>query len=693
MLALYGGRVAADAHLAVPVATPIVLDRSGRFLTQVGHREAGRVEYGYWDAGMPRRVVAATLALEDRRYFAHPGIDPAGVVRAVLSHLRGGRSGASTIAMQVARMQHPRPRTLWAKAVEAGTAVVLTARYGHEALLAQYLRLAPYGANSHGIGHAARWYFDKPAADLSWAEAALLSAVPQSPSASDLRRPGGLARAAARARRALDVIDMPDAERERAVRELAAVVVVPAPERPGIAMQAVLRLDGMARTTPADPADPRLRSTLDLDTQAAVTRQLRAHLAGWRTSGAQQAAVMVVRRRTGEVLADVASAGWRTRSGGAIDYTSTLRSPGSTLKPFLYAAALDRGLLSPGEVMQDAPEIAAGISNADDLFLGPLLPRQALANSRNVPAANLLARMGLARGIEVLRQAGLTQDGGNGARYGLGLAIGAIPTRLDWLVRAYAALANDGVLTELRWLRDQPLPAARRVVSSNSARLVGAFLSDPMARLPAFPRYGASEYPFPVALKTGTSQQYRDSWTLAWSGDYVVGVWIGRADAGPMAGLSGGRAAARLAQSVLFGLHGVGRTDLSAGTLALPAGGASEICTATGLPGACPQRLTEFAGSARVAAPALRRLAIVEPQEDAHVWRNPDAPPGLQRLVLRATVSAGVSQVVWLVDGEPAAVAPPDQPFRWAMTPGVHRFQIRMPLEDARSRQLHVVVE
>ena len=396
-----------------------------------------------------------------------------------------------------------------------------------------------------------------------------------------------------------------------------------------------------------------------------------------------------------------------------MDFSAALRSPGSTLKPFLYAAGLDRGLLSPAEVMQDAPEVAAGISNADDAFLGALLPRQALANSRNVPAAGLLNRMGVAEGMAVLRRAGLTEEGGTGARYGLGLAIGAMPTRLDWLVQAYRALSQDGVATGLRWFQGEPPGPSVPVASRRSARLVAAFLSDPMARLPAFPRYGPSEYPFAVALKTGTSQGYRDSWTVAWSADYVVGAWMGRPDAGPTAGLSGARAAARLVQAALLQLHGTGRTDLRAGAFAAPVGQAvSEVCTETGRPGACAQRLLEFtnaggdvveaasmeaasmgAGAVEAAAVAGRALAIVEPGPDAHVWRNPDAPPGLQKLALRAQVSPGVRQVVWLVDGAPAWVGPADQPYRWPMTPGVHRFQLRLPLEDVRSRQVRVVVE
>ena len=294
---------------------------------------------------------------------------------------------------------------------------------------------------------------------------------------------------------------MPGTEHDQVVRELATLSPSPVSVRPDVAMHAVLRLERMAREAAFDLADPRLSATLDLTMHGSVARLLATDLAGWRGGGAQQGAVIVVRRQTGEVLADVGSAGWRSQPGGSIDYSAVLRSPGSTLKPFLYALAIDRGVLAPSDVMADAPEQASGIANADGEYLGPLLPRQALANSRNVPAANLVARMGLQVSFDQLRQVGIHHDTGPAQRYGLGLAIGALPTRLDWLVRGYGALANDGVLTDLVWLQAQPPPEPQRVISRDAARMVAGFLSDPMARLPSFPRYGPSEYPFAVALQ------------------------------------------------------------------------------------------------------------------------------------------------------------------------------------------------
>ncbi len=708
----YGWAVAGRAHFVAPEPTPMLLDRNGAFLAQFGAIEDGRVEYGYWAVpALPERFARATLALEDRRFASHPGVDPRAVLRAVWQHLHGGKSGASTIAMQVARMQHPEGRTLWAKAVEAGTALALTARYGRTAVLAQYLRLVPYGNGSHGIGHAARWYFDKPVADLSWAEIALLAAIPQAPAAMNPLHPAGLARAKARGQRILDRLGaqgvIPADELALARVQLAGMAAPRPPARPVVALHAILRLramvagQGEAQGAARDPADPRIRTTLDLRMQARVAGLVRPHLAEWRADGAQQAAVMVVRRRSRDVLAALGSAGFETRPAGRMDFMTAPRSPGSTLKPFLYALALERGILSPAEVMQDRPGGVGGIGNADGAFLGPLLPRQALANSRNVPAAALLRRIGLQPAFDRLRELGLHDLDGSAERFGLSMAIGSLPTTLDRLVTAYGALAEDGVAAPLRWFDGQARAAARRVMPVGVAREVTQFLSDPMARLPSFPRYGTSEFPFAVALKTGTSQGYRDAWVVAWSRDYEIGVWVGRADAGPMAALSGARAAGALAQDIMLDLHGVTRSDLSGGAFPAPPGGVPvALCAATGDVATpdCASQLLEFLpprAVAAMAAPAEAgvRLSILSPEPETHIWRNPDVPAGADRLVLRAQVAAGVKQILWLVDGRPFALADPAVPQYWPAVPGVHRFQIRLPLQADFSRPVRVVVE
>jgi penicillin-binding protein 1C len=751
VIALSAERVMQYATLEAPRPTPLIYDRHGRFLTEVavepsaGPDRTRQLDHGYWPvAQLPDRVMRATLALEDRRFFDHPGVDVLALARAAWQNptLSRQRVGASTVAMQIALMQHPAPRTLSSKAREAAVALALTWRFGRDKLLAHYLRLVPYGNGSHGIAHAARWYFDKPADDLSWAEIALLSAIPQSPTLMNPLRPDGLARAKRRGHRMLDelarqnVID--EAELALAHRQLAELPQPVPPRRPD-ALHAVVRYEAMAREgrlDPPVPADPRIRATIDLDVHGQVMTLARRYIAAWNGAGAEQAAVMVVERGSGEVLADIGSIDYYDSPAGAIDFSRTQRSPGSTLKPFIYAFAIDRGLLRPTDVMADLPDGAAGISNVDGHFLGPLLPRQALANSRNVPATNLLRRIGLDPMYHFLHDLGVHDLEAPADAFGLSMAIGSLPTTLDRLLRAYGALADDGRLGELVWYEGQKRREPVRVLSADAARLVTSFLSDPLARLPSFPRFGPTEYPFPVAVKTGTSQGYRDAWTLAWSRNYVIGVWVGRGDAGTMAQLTGAGSAAHLAHAILLRLHGTRPGDLEDVEFPSPTGRvAVALCTIGGKrsTGNCGETLTEWirpdempeaddaplvrssvdGGRMAFALPAEHRawakdkgyqiaepltppgavrLSIVAPVDNSHFWRNPETPPALDRLPLKAMVEPHVPQVVWYVDDEPYAISDPDIPVLWPIKPGTHRFEVHLP-RDGPSATARVVVE
>ena len=550
------------ARFTAPAPTLLLEDRHGRFLGAVGQGRDG--DYGYWPvAKAPPRVVAATLALEDRRFWNHPGVDAAAVARAISQNLRHGRriSGASTLAMQLARLQHPESRSFLHKAVEALTAVFLVARYGREAVLAQYLRVVPYGNGIRGISYAARRYLDKPVEDLSWAEIAFLSALPQAPSRMNPFEPSGRRAAVARGGRILRSLrrqSVLSAEEYALAMAQIHELKIPEPaQRPRAALHAILRLQSRVTEPAARRAlaeRPIVRSTLDLELQRDAARALAAAVDRWKDSGATAAAAILVERESGKVRAWVGSPGY-FRKTGAIDYTRVPRSPGSALKPFLYAQALERGDITPATILDDLERGAGGISNADDLFLGPLLPRVALANSRNVPAADLLARIGLDNGAAFLRDCGLHDGAVPASRYGLGLSIGAMPVTLERLVRAYTALAGDGRVRDLVWFEDQAPSDGRRVLSEETARLVTLFLSDPVARLPSFARMGATEYPFAVAVKTGTSSNYRDAWTVAWSGRWLLGVWVGHPDFRSMNRMTGYRSAALLARDILARLH------------------------------------------------------------------------------------------------------------------------------------------
>ena len=644
------------ARLEAPEPTLMLTDRTGRFLGEIGAGEGHGS--GYWPLRrIPPRVAAATILVEDHRFWRHPGVDPVAVVRAAWQDLRARRrvSGASTLAMQIARLQHPARRTLPAKAVEAVTALALTARYGREAVLAHYLTIVPYGNRIHGIACAARRYLDKPVEDLSWAEVAFLTAIPQSPARMNPLDPGGRRRAAARARRILRLLARNGAlsrdDLRTALRQLPRLRIPRPPTRPEAALHAVLGLERRLEPRRARLArrDPIVRTTLDLGLQEALSWTVLQALGNWEAEGAGNAALVVVGLDDWSVRAWVGSSDYFDRAhAGAIDYARVPRSPGSVLKPFLYALALERGTIGPDTILDDLHRGAGGIGDADGAFLGPMLPRIALANSRNVPAADLLATVGLEPFAAFLGRLGLHDGSADPERWGLGLAIGNMPVTLERVMEAYTALAGGGVLHPLRWLAGEPRAAGRRVLSEATARRIALFLSDPMARLPTFPRMGTLEYPFPVAVKTGTSSGYHDAWTVAWSRRYLVGAWVGHPGHRPMAGLSGYRTAARLVRAALLRLHPHETDGLEDTGFPPPRGTRPlRLCALTGaLAGpACDRVVIEpFAPGDGPTEPCAAhvRLAI-----DTRTGRPATAATPRRRIELRTFVDLGPRYAAW----------------------------------------------
>lgn len=553
------------SRLVSPEPTLYLLDRHGRFLGEVSERGADG-EFGYWPvAEVPARVAAATLLIEDRRFRSHPGVDPIALGRAALQNLRGGRriSGASTLAMQVARMQHPGPRTYSRKALEALSAAFMTLFHGRDAVLRHYLRLVPYGNRIHGIAYAARRYLDKPVEDLSWAETAFLTAIPQAPAHMNPFIPSGRERAVRRGERILDLLLEAGAltadEHALARSQIPTLRIPPAGERPHAALHFVLRFEKRLK----DPERrrrlgrrPLLETTLDLELQQEAQDLALRTVRGFEAQGAGNAALLLADRETNEVLAWVGSTDYFDPAhAGAIDYARVMRSPGSALKPFLFALALERGAITSATVLDDLERGPGGITNADERYLGPLLPRAALANSRNVPAAELLEAVGLDEGYGFLRDLGLHEGRIPARRLGLGLAIGGLNVTLERLVRAYSALSGDGRLGDLVVVKGER-PERRRLLSEDTARQVALFLSDPQARLPTFARMGPLEYPFPAAVKTGTSSRFRDAWAVAFTRRYLLGAWVGDPDFRPMNRVSGALSAAALAKALLLELHG-----------------------------------------------------------------------------------------------------------------------------------------
>ncbi len=653
-----------------------VLDCRDRLITEIrfGGPEA---ETGYWPVvPVPSRVAATVIAVEDHRFYRHPGVDPLAVFRAIVQNLGSRRrvSGASTIAMQVARLQRPAERTYWNKFHEALDAVIMTVVYGRQRVLDQYLRLAPYGNGIRGIGYAARVYFDKPVDDLSWAEIAFLSAIPQQPGRMNPRTPGGRVRIVKRARRILERVRetglLTDDEFHRATRQVAELTLAPRSGRPLEAIHLALYFEHLLQDYDAGdtPARCRIATAIDLDLQAAIAEHARMWVDAWAVSGAQNAAVIVVDARTRSVVASVGSTGYfNAARDGAIDYTRVKRSPGSTLKPFIYALAVEAGYLTAESRLVDGRILSGGFKNYDRAWLGDISMAQALASSRNVPAVHVLRRTGIHRMYGCFADLELHDYETSSDRYGLGMAIGGLPVTPADLARAYTVFIDAGRLHQLNYYTRQDPGPARRIFSPETTAVINRVLSDPMARLPSFSRMGPLEYDYPVAVKTGTSEGCRDAWTVAWSPEYLVVTWLGRPDGAPMRQVSGYRAAAELTHVIMDQLH-AGET-IASGTRFPVMEPVDE--------GSTPF----FAGGVR----------IVSPENHCTYFFDPETPRDRSTLILAADTDPGTGRITWEIDGVAYHTGSADSTVTWPMSPGRHT--IRALAENGWNDSVQIIVQ
>ena len=552
------------SELVSPPATPIFTDRYGAFLAEGTADEDAPL--GFWDTPevLPERIVSCLLAVEDKRYYEHFGVDFRSLLRALVNNLSGGpRQGASTIAMQVARLQRLGKRTLWRKACEMGAAVWLNRKFGHENVLRHYLKIVPQGNRIHGVAYAARRYFQKPLADLSWAEAAVLASLPRAPGKMNLYRFEGRRKAFERAKLILNLLHKNgalDAENLKiSQRQLKSLTIPVKESRPYHSYHAILRLQEAVNGAAAYTKP--VATTLDLPLQEVVNGIAGEAMEHLRQRGAGNLAIIVAERETGAIRSYLGSDFYADEDfAGAINYATTPRSAGSTLKPFIYALGMETGAFSPASVLGDLPFNLSqpggqySVANYDERYLGPLLYRKALANSRNVPAVHVLKTVGLAKTYDLFHQLGLAKDDKSASVYGLGLAIGGLYVTLEDLVAAYGVLGVDGKAFRLRWFEPLDAETPTQFIPEAVARQITLFLSDPLARLPTFARMGPMEYPFPVAVKTGTSQGFRDAWAVAYSSKYIVGTWIGHPDHDRMKQVSG-LDAARSVKEILLCLH------------------------------------------------------------------------------------------------------------------------------------------
>lgn len=536
----------------------LLLDRTGKFLGEVpGSHEA----WGFWPAPevLPNKVVITTLETEDRNFNEHAGVHFPSIARAAWQNLRNRRviSGASTIPMQLARLQHPKPRTLFAKAQEAAEALLLIHRFGHDDVLRHYLTIAPYGNRCHGVVRASRLYFEKPIEDLSWLQAAYLAALPQQPGRMSPWSTDGHRLALNRARRILRQLHTRGVINDEDLRIAlnSDLQVVPRPKRHVETMHFLLAAARQVRGS----AEVVHHTTLDLDVQSTAFKALNENLSRIRGLGATNTAGMVVDLATGDVLASVGSANYFDKDArGAIDFLDTRRSPGSALKPFIYGLAIEKGTHTAATAIADTPvefEVPGGglyvPENITHTFLGPMLLREALGNSRNIPALRVLAQVGVDEALDRFERGGVKGVRFAPEAYGLGLAIGALPVTPNELATLYTGLANRGQTIPLRRFIDAPKAEGARILSSDAAMLTAHILADPGARRPGFPIGGPLDFDHAVSVKTGTSQGYRDAWAVAFDDRVLVLTWIGNHDWRRMNLASGATAAAPAAHRIL----------------------------------------------------------------------------------------------------------------------------------------------
>ncbi len=615
-----------------------ILDRDGRLIDELT-REGIRQTPVDLD-GLPPHVIQALLSAEDKRFFSHHGVDPLAVLRALGQALTSGHivSGASTLTQQLARQLVPRPRTLRGKLSEMILALRIEQSLDKRAILAAYLDLVEFGPRVRGLGAASLTYLDKPATDLSVGEAALLVGLVRGPSYYSLAR--GTERATERRSRVLGrMVKDGFLNEARAERARAEPVVLRAGEarRGAEHLAQALRAGKLHDLGPVRPKS--ITTTLDLSLQRDVGALARGAARRLEQHDASGVAVIVVDNRTREVLAYVGSANfWDAESLGQNDGARARRQPGSALKPFVYASAVERlgynaaTLLPDVEIHLSTPAGTYSPRNYDGKFHGPVRLRQALASSLNVPAVVTADRVGPSAVLETLHHFGFASLDRSATDYGVAIALGDGEVTLLELARAYAALANGGVLEELSFVREatdeggavvRAKPRAEtRAASETTAALVTDILSDPAAREAGFGRNSVLEFDFPVAAKTGTSKGSRDNWAVGYSSELTVAVWVGNFDGHPMRGTSGVTGAGPLFSAVMLRAM----RDRAARPLDTLAGlPARALCPLSGMLAgpACPHRVTEHFAPGSEPGAACTFHASVPITIDSHLPGDP----------------------------------------------------------------------
>ncbi|HLO52245.1 MAG TPA: penicillin-binding protein 1C [Kamptonema sp.] len=507
--------------------------------------------------------IRAIIAAEDSRFYQHGAIDAIAVVRSLLEAAQAKQlvSGASTITMQLARMLEPAPRTLPNKVRELWLSWRIAAGMNKNEILEAYINRLPMSGNIYGVEAASRAYFGIPAADLNLAQASILAAIPNDPNNLN-----PYYRWQSLKKRQTYVLDRMVKDkyiaRSQADRAFAEEILLASKEQGIIA--APHFLFWLSNQLP--PQHPsHIRTTIDRSLQQFVEAQVQQVVNNLSTNNVHHAAALVIDNHTGEILAYVGSPDYFNRAEiGRNDGVQALRQPGSSLKPFLYELALENRTIRPNTILADVPTYyaipGAKLYNPtnynDETFLGPVRVRLALANSLNIPAVRVLEKVGVPNFLNRLHELGFEHLTQPPEYYGLGLTLGSGEVSLFELARAYVTLARQGESTPLVSIfNDSTVPKSKPVIHALTSALITNMLSDAHARAQEFGVDSVLALPFPAAVKTGTSSDFRDTWTVGFTTDYTVATWVGNFNGDRMKKVSGVMGAAPLWNHIMLHLH------------------------------------------------------------------------------------------------------------------------------------------
>ncbi|HEX3368919.1 MAG TPA: penicillin-binding protein 1C [Candidatus Cybelea sp.] len=634
----------------------------------------------------------AIVAAEDARFWQHGGVDLFALLRAAREYAIFGeaRSGGSTIEMQLARLIYPSRHAGGAlaqmkdKLAQIATAERIEIGSSKAAVLEAYINRAPMGGNLYGVEAAARTYFGEPASDLDLAQASLLAAIPNDPSRL---APYSNWRALRKRQRyvldrmvALGEVDRPTAD--RALAEMLDVRrhdsgIADAPHALFYLYRGGVEAGGRERTT----LDRSLQRFVQAQTQDVIDALARYHVT--------DAAALVADNRTGDVLAYVGSPDYFSDAAlGRNDGVQALRQAGSSLKPFTYELALERETIRSTTILPDVPAAYAipggrlyQPADYSGRFSGPVRVRYALANSLNVPAVRVLSDLGVPKLLDRLHELGFAHLDHPASYYGLGLTLGSGEVSLWELVQAYVTMAREGDFLALHLAGESG--AGRQVGEAPVWELVTDILADPHARSHSFGLHSVLEMPFPAAVKTGTSSDFHDTWTVGFTRDYTVGVWVGNFDGSAMRGVSGVTGAGPLWNRIMLHLY---ERNAEPPPFTSPRGYVRvAICATTGRAPSrtqpCPAIVKEWVRPEDLASlrPTDERttLRIAFPHEGDTFVLN-DASNALQQrsqqIALRAMGSGTATTIRWSVDGTPLAFDANGDAF-WPLRLGAWRIE------------------